>query len=44
MLVHVAMLASRFRLELVPGQSVELEPQVNLRPRRPLVMLPTLRP
>ena len=40
---HVAMLARRFELQLVPGQKVELEPQVNLRTRFPLQMLPRLR-
>ena len=44
MTVHLAMLARRFRLTLVPGQKVELEPQVNLRPRHPLAMVPSLRP
>ena len=37
---HVATLARRFVLELVPGQSIELEPQVNLRTRHPLRMIP----
>ena len=40
---HVATLARRFDLELVPGQSVEREPQVNLRTRHPLRMIPRLR-
>jgi cytochrome P450 len=40
---HVATLARRFELKLVPGQKVELEPQVNLRTRYPLHMLPRLR-
>jgi cytochrome P450 len=40
---HVAMLARRFELELVPGQSVEREPQVNLRTRHPLRMIPRVR-
>jgi cytochrome P450 len=40
---HVATLARRFELELVPGQSVEREPQVNLRTRRPLRMIPRVR-
>jgi enediyne biosynthesis protein E7 len=40
---HVATLARRFDLELVPGQSIELEPQVNLRTRHPLRMIPRLR-
>jgi len=40
---HVATLARRFDLELVPGQEIELEPQVNLRTRHPLRMIPRLR-
>jgi cytochrome P450 len=40
---HVATLARRFELELVPGQSVEREPQVNLRTRHPLRMIPRVR-
>jgi cytochrome P450 len=40
---HVATLARRFELQLVPGQRVEVEPQVNLRMRYPLHMLPRLR-
>jgi hypothetical protein len=37
------MLARRFRLTLVPGQSVEIEAHVNLRPRRALQMNVELR-
>ena len=40
---HVATLARRFELELVAGQSIELEPQVNLRTRHPLRMIPRAR-
>jgi len=40
---HVATLARRFDLELVPGQAIELESQVNLRTRHPLRMIPRLR-
>jgi cytochrome P450 len=40
---HVATLARRFDLELVPGQAVEREPQVNLRTRHPLRMIPRVR-
>jgi enediyne biosynthesis protein E7 len=40
---HVATLARRFELELVTGQAIELEPQVNLRMRHPLRMIPRLR-
>ena len=40
---HVATLARRFELELVPGQKIEREPQVNLRMRHPLRMIPRLR-
>ena len=40
---HIATLARRFDLELVPGQTIELEPQVNLRTRHPLRMIPRLR-
>jgi cytochrome P450 len=36
---HVVMLARRFELSLVPGQAIEIEPQVNLRTRRPVHML-----
>lgn len=35
---HAIMLAGRFRLSLVPGQSIEVEPQVNLRTREPVHM------
>ncbi len=35
---HVIMLARRFELSLVPGQAIEIEPQVNLRTRRPVHM------
>ncbi len=35
---HVAVLARRFALAPVPGQTVEIEPQVNLRTRQPLLM------
>jgi cytochrome P450 len=35
---HAIVLARRFELTLVPGQSVEIEPQVNLRTRAPLYM------
>ena len=40
---HVATLARRFDLELVAGQNIELEPQVNLRTRHPLRMIPRVR-
>jgi len=40
---HVATLARRFALELVPDQIIELEPQVNLRIRHPLRMIPRVR-
>lgn len=36
--VHAIMLARRFRLALVPGQVVEIEPQVNLRTKQPVFM------
>ncbi len=35
---HVAMLARRFELSLVEGQTIEIEPQVNLRTRHPVHM------
>jgi len=40
---HAIMLARKFRLTVVPGQSVEIEAQVNLRPRRALHMNVELR-
>jgi cytochrome P450 len=40
---HVIMLARNFRLVLVPGQSIESEPQVNLRTKRPVHMNVELR-
>ena len=40
---HVATLARRFELELAPGQKIEREPQVNLRMRHPLRMIPRVR-
>ena len=41
--IHVATLAQRFDLELVAGQTIELEPQVNLRTRHPVRMIPHTR-
>jgi cytochrome P450 len=38
MQAHAIMLAREFRLELVPGQTIEIEPQVNLRTRQPVHM------
>ena len=35
---HAIMLARRFALTLAPGQTVEIEPQVNLRTRQPVHM------
>ena len=35
---HVATLARRFELSLAAGQTIEMEPQVNLRTRQPLLM------
>ncbi len=35
----VAMIAQRFRLDLVPGQRVFPQPTISLRPRDPLLML-----
>ncbi len=35
---HAIMLARRFKLSLVPGQTIEIEPQVNLRTRQPVHM------
>ncbi|MDQ3024684.1 MAG: cytochrome P450 [bacterium] len=35
---HVAMLARQFELTLVDGQTIEIEPQVNLRTRHPVQM------
>jgi cytochrome P450 len=35
---HAIMLARRFALALVPGQTIEIEPQVNLRTRQPVHM------
>ncbi len=35
---HVAMLARQFELTLVEGQTIEIEPQVNLRTRHPVQM------
>jgi cytochrome P450 len=43
MQAHAIMLARRFRLTLVPGQRVEIEAHVNLRPRRALHMNVELR-
>ncbi len=40
---HAIMLARRFDLTLVPGQVVEIEPQVNLRTRAPVFMNVALR-
>jgi cytochrome P450 len=40
---HVIMLARQFRLSLVPGQDIEIEPQVNLRTRQPVHMHVALR-
>jgi cytochrome P450 len=38
MRTHLAMLCTRFKLELVPGQEVELEPAINLRIRHSLMV------
>jgi len=35
---HVATLARRFEVTLAAGQTIEMEPQVNLRTRQPLQM------
>jgi cytochrome P450 len=40
---HVAMLARRFALSLLPGQRIDIEPQVNLRTRQPVHAKVTLR-
>lgn len=40
---HAIILARRFRLSLVPGQDIEIEPQVNLRTRAPVFMNVALR-
>ena len=40
---HAVMLARRFSLALVPGQRIEIEPQVNLRTRQPVYAYVTLR-
>jgi cytochrome P450 len=40
---HVVMLARRFALSLAPGQTIEVEPQVNLRTRQPVHMHVKLR-
>lgn len=40
---HVITLARQFELALVPGQAIEIEPQVNLRTRQPLHMHVALR-
>jgi cytochrome P450 len=45
MALVVAMIAQRFRLDLVPGQTVQPEPAISLRPRDPLLMtLHTVQP
>jgi cytochrome P450 len=38
MQLTVAMAAQRFRVDLVPGQDVALQPGLSLRPRRPILM------
>jgi len=40
---HVVMLAQRFSLSLAPGQTIEIEPQVNLRTRQPVFAKVSLR-
>ena len=35
---HAIMLTRRFVLRLVAGQTIEMEPQVNLRTRQPVLM------
>jgi hypothetical protein len=35
---HVVALGRRFRLTAVPGQAIEMEPQVNLRTRQAVRM------
>jgi enediyne biosynthesis protein E7 len=38
MLANLSRFARRFRLRMVPGQDVRLEPRVNLRPAQPMFM------
>jgi len=38
MLMHLYMVARRYRLAYVPDQPLELEAQINLRTRHPLMM------
>jgi cytochrome P450 len=38
MLANLARFGRRFRLRMVPGQTVRLEPRVNLRPAQPMFM------
>jgi cytochrome P450 len=38
MLAHLSRFGRRFRLRMVPGQHVTMEPRVNLRPTQPMFM------
>lgn len=40
---HLAMVMSRFRLEMLPGKPVTLEPHINLRSKYPIMMKAILR-
>jgi len=39
MLVHVQSMARRFRLTRAGNEAIEIEAQINLRPRTPLLMM-----
>jgi hypothetical protein len=43
MLVHVTRMSRRFRLERASNDPIELEAQINLRPRSNLMMTVTTR-
>ncbi len=44
MQIALAMISSRYRLELVPGRAVQMEPSVTLRPQGGVWMIVTPRP
>lgn len=44
MQLHLGLIAQHIRLQLVPGEPVEIEPLINLRSRHSIMMMPVARP
>jgi len=43
MQIHIGLMARSFRLEYIPGKEIELEPDINLRTKNPILMTITKR-